>query len=78
MISVIFENRLVVNQLLYAGHAIVVSFDQVSLGRTAGLNRIGIDRSLSQNPVAVELFQYPVLHADELLADLGPLAAAVA
>ena len=60
------------DQSLYAGHPIMVRLDEVRLGRTSGFDRIGIDRPLSQNPMAVEEMlgrKNPFLNLDELLSD---------
>ena len=60
------------DQLLNAGHAIVMRLDQRRLGRAAGFDGVRIDGALAQNPMLVQQaarFDDALLHAHELLAD---------
>ena len=59
-------------QLLDAGHAVVMRLDDGSFFRAAGFDGVGIDRALPQNPVAIQQvprFDDAFLHAHELFAD---------
>src|SRR5437868_6073328 len=61
-----------VDQLLDSGNAIVMGLDQIGSSGAAGFDRVRIDGSLAQDPVAVEKMaaaQHALLHGDKLLAD---------
>ena len=65
------------DQLLNAGHAVVMRLDEGGLGGAAGFDRVRIDGALAENPVLVEQaarFDDALLHAHELFADDVALA----
>src|SRR5205814_8393559 len=61
-----------IDQLLNARDAIVVGLDEVGLGGSSRFDGVGVDGSLPENPVAVEIvltFENPFLNLDEFFAD---------
>ena len=66
-----FDEAVLGNQLLNAGHAVVMGLDQIGFRRSAGLDRVGVNRALAQDPVVVEIvarLQDRLLHSDECFA----------
>src|SRR5437868_5443710 len=60
------------DQLLNTCDAVVMSLDDIRSRGTAGFDGVGINRALSENPMAVEevaIAQNALLHGYELLAD---------
>ena len=67
-----FDDTPRIDQLLYAGDAIMVSLDCRRFQGTARFDGVGINRSLTKNPVAVEqpaILDDALLHPYKLLAD---------
>src|ERR1035438_1562256 len=66
-----FDEAVLGNQLLNAGHAVVMGLDQIGFRRSAGLDRVGVNGALTQDPVTVEIMarlQDRLLHSDERFA----------
>src|SRR5512147_800715 len=66
------DNAVRFQQAADSGDAVMVRLDDGSLLRPAGLNGVGIDRALSQDPVFVQEMMRvddPVLDPDEFFAD---------
>src|SRR4030081_1986256 len=66
------DDAAVIDQLLDAGHAIVMGLDEVGLGRAARFDGVWVNCALAQNPMAVQEvsgLEPAILHGDELLAD---------
>src|SRR5688572_29640560 len=49
-----FDNAALLDQSLNTRHAVVMRLDQIRLGRPAGFDRVGINRTLPQNPFALQ------------------------
>ena len=65
------DDSALLDEFLNAGNTIVVCLDQIRLRCPARLDRIGVNRALTEYPVAFEEMpgaQDPVLHLHELRA----------